>query len=148
LTTRKSLEAALAALEPQRAILGDVVVDAAIAALHQQLADLEEQTPPQPAPEAERRLVTVMFADIAGFTAMAETMDPEAVRDLMNACFDHLVPVVEKYGGVIEHIYSNTRVRAHTTKVEAYLGERIPSKKFRSASRNCFPCFERNNSVP
>ena len=85
MTTRKSLETALAALEPQRAILGDAVVDAAIAAPHQQLADLEEQTSPQPASEAGRRLVTVMFADIAGFTAMAETMDPEAVRDLMPA---------------------------------------------------------------
>jgi class 3 adenylate cyclase len=36
----------------------------------------------------------VMFADIAGFTGLAETMDPEQVRDLMNACFEQLVPAV------------------------------------------------------
>jgi class 3 adenylate cyclase/predicted ATPase len=50
----------------------------------------------------ERRHVTVLFADISGFTALSETMDPESVRDLMNACFSRLVPVVEKYGGTID----------------------------------------------
>jgi adenylate cyclase len=37
--------------------------------------------------ESDRRLVTVMFVDISGFTAMSEKMDPEAVTDLMNECF-------------------------------------------------------------
>ncbi len=50
----------------------------------------------------ERRVVTVMFADLAGFTALAERMDPEAVHTLINACFDQLVPVIERYGGVID----------------------------------------------
>ncbi|MCI0397167.1 MAG: AAA family ATPase [Chloroflexi bacterium] len=50
----------------------------------------------------ERRVVTVMFADISGFTAMSEKMDPEQVRSLMNSCFDHLVPIVEKYEGVVD----------------------------------------------
>jgi class 3 adenylate cyclase/tetratricopeptide (TPR) repeat protein len=52
--------------------------------------------------QGERRLVTVMFADISGFTAMAESMDSEAVRDMMNACFEWLVPVVQKYGGTVD----------------------------------------------
>jgi class 3 adenylate cyclase len=47
-------------------------------------------------------MVTVMFADLSGFTALAENMDPERVRSLMNACFDHLVPIIEKYEGVID----------------------------------------------
>jgi class 3 adenylate cyclase len=38
----------------------------------------------------ERKLVTVMFADISGFTSMSEKMDPELVRDLINACFERL----------------------------------------------------------
>lgn len=50
----------------------------------------------------ERKLVTVMFADIAGFTGLAETMDPEPLRDLMNACFDTLVPVVTQFGGIVD----------------------------------------------
>lgn len=50
----------------------------------------------------ERRAVTIMFADISGFTAMSERMDPEQVRNLMNRCFDHLVPIVEKYEGTVD----------------------------------------------
>jgi class 3 adenylate cyclase len=50
----------------------------------------------------ERRMVTVLFADISGFTALSERMDPETVRGLINACFDRLVPAVEKYGGVVD----------------------------------------------
>lgn len=52
--------------------------------------------------EGERRLVTVMFADISGFTGLSESMDPEDLRDLMNACFDILVPIVNKYGGTVD----------------------------------------------
>ena len=56
------------------------------------------------APEmaGERKPVTVMFADLSGFTALSEKLDAEVVRDLMNACFDCLVPVIEKYGGVVD----------------------------------------------
>jgi ABC-type oligopeptide transport system substrate-binding subunit/class 3 adenylate cyclase len=100
------LEEAIAALEAQRASLGDAAVDAAVAALRQQLAALEGvEAPPEPSAPAltgERKLVTIMFADISGFTALAETMDPEAVRDLMNACFERLVPVIEKYEGTVD----------------------------------------------
>jgi len=50
----------------------------------------------------ERRFVTVMFTDLSGFTAMSEKMDPEEVRNLLNAFFEQLAPVVRKYGGTIE----------------------------------------------
>ena len=103
MSERGQLEQAIAALETQRAILGDVVVDAALSSMRQQLAELElAEREPAPALEGERKLVTIMFADISGFTALAETMDPEAVRDLINACFDHLVPVIEKYEGTVD----------------------------------------------
>ena len=55
-----------------------------------------------PALAGERRQVTVLFADISGFTALAETLDPEDVRQVMNACFARLVPVVEDYGGMVD----------------------------------------------
>jgi class 3 adenylate cyclase/predicted ATPase len=58
--------------------------------------------PSSPILAGERRQVTVLFADISGFTALAETMDPEDVRQVMNACFAQLVPVVETYGGTID----------------------------------------------
>ncbi|HEX4866617.1 MAG TPA: adenylate/guanylate cyclase domain-containing protein, partial [Acidimicrobiales bacterium] len=53
---------------------------------------------------AERRVVTVVFADLAGFTTMAEGRDPEAVKELLDACFGRLVPVIEAHGGVVDKI--------------------------------------------
>jgi hypothetical protein len=50
----------------------------------------------------ERRLVTILFADIAGFTALAERIDPEEVQELLNHCFDALVPCIERYGGSVD----------------------------------------------
>jgi class 3 adenylate cyclase/energy-coupling factor transporter ATP-binding protein EcfA2 len=50
----------------------------------------------------ERKLVTIVFADVSGFTALSEKLDPEKVRELINACFDWLVPVVQKYEGTID----------------------------------------------
>ena len=52
--------------------------------------------------EGERKQVTVLFADISGFTALSEKMDPEAVRDLMNRCFDRLVPCIQHFDGTID----------------------------------------------
>jgi predicted ATPase/class 3 adenylate cyclase len=99
----KQLEQAIVHMEAQRATLGDAVVEASVTALRRQLAELEQaERASRPALRGERRLVTVMFADISGFTAMSETMDPETVRDLMNACFEHLVPVVERFGGTVD----------------------------------------------
>ncbi len=64
------------------------------------------EPPPSEPPSAElageRRQVTIVFADISGFTAMSKLMDPETVRNLLNACLGELVPVVNRYGGTID----------------------------------------------
>jgi len=52
--------------------------------------------------EGERRLVTILFADVSGFTALSEQLDAEEVCRLLNSCFDVLVPVAERYGGVVD----------------------------------------------
>ena len=52
----------------------------------------------------ERRVVTVIFADLAGFTTMAEGRDPEAVKELLDSCFGALVPVITEHGGVVDKI--------------------------------------------
>jgi class 3 adenylate cyclase/tetratricopeptide (TPR) repeat protein len=98
------LQAAIAGLEAQRAALGDEVVDAALSPLYAELARLEAGPPAgqPPALEAERKIVTILFADLSGFTALAEALDPEALRDLINACFASLVPAVTQYGGTVE----------------------------------------------
>jgi len=99
----RQLKRAIAALDVQRAILGDDVVEAALGPMRRHLAELElaEQIPAH-ALEGERKLVTVMFADFSGFTALSEKIDSEAVLELVNACFGQLEPVIDKYEGTIE----------------------------------------------
>jgi class 3 adenylate cyclase/tetratricopeptide (TPR) repeat protein len=53
-------------------------------------------------PESERRLVSVLFADLVGFTALSESRDPEEVRDLLSRYFDGCRRLVGRYGGVVE----------------------------------------------
>ena len=51
---------------------------------------------------AERRLVTVLFADLVGFTSLSEGRDPEHVRELLTRYFDLAREVVERHGGLVE----------------------------------------------
>ena len=52
--------------------------------------------------EGERKIVTVMFADVAGFTAMSEKLDPEDVHRIMDGCFRILVDEIHRYEGTID----------------------------------------------
>jgi class 3 adenylate cyclase len=54
------------------------------------------------APVAERRLVTVLFADLVGFTTISEGRDPEEVRELLSRYFDAAREQIERYGGTVE----------------------------------------------
>ena len=56
---------------------------------------------PQRLPE-ERRQVTVLFADLSGYTAVAERMDPEAVKALIDRVLMRLGAEVERYGGTVD----------------------------------------------
>ena len=60
-----------------------------------------EQTPTTPA-SAERRLVTVLFTDLVGFTSLAEDRDPEAVRELLSKYFETATEIVKLHGGTVE----------------------------------------------
>src|SRR5918999_5188674 len=50
----------------------------------------------------ERRQVTVLFADLSGYTAFAERMDPEAVKTLVDRALMRLGQEVERYGGTVD----------------------------------------------
>src|SRR5581483_4523663 len=54
------------------------------------------------APAAERRLVSVLFADLVGFTAASERRDAEDTRELLSRYFDTCRRLVDLYGGTIE----------------------------------------------
>jgi class 3 adenylate cyclase len=57
--------------------------------------------PAEPARE-ERKVVTVLFADLVGFTARAERLDPEEVRALQAPYWRHVRSELERYGGTVE----------------------------------------------
>ena len=57
-----------------------------------------------PAPVAERRMVSVLFADLVGFTPLSEAKDAEAVRELLSGYFETARTVIARYGLSLIHI--------------------------------------------
>ena len=53
-------------------------------------------------PVAERKVVTVLFADLVGFTARAEQLDPEDVRAVLSPYYLRLRAELERFGGTVE----------------------------------------------
>ena len=53
-------------------------------------------------PVAERRVCSVLFCDVVGFTSLSEARDPEAVRELLSEYFGLARTVIGRYGGVVE----------------------------------------------
>jgi adenylate cyclase len=51
---------------------------------------------------AERKQVTVLFADLTGFTALTEKLDPEETRQIMGSIFERAAGIVQRYDGRIE----------------------------------------------
>jgi class 3 adenylate cyclase/predicted negative regulator of RcsB-dependent stress response len=55
------------------------------------------------APSAEvRKVVTIVFADVTGSTALGERLDPESLRRVMNRYFDEMESVIRSHGGAVE----------------------------------------------
>jgi adenylate cyclase len=67
-------------------------------------ADVKAPPPPSApvADGADRRPVTVLFADLTGFTSLSETLDPEDVRAFQNALFTMLAEAIERHEGFVE----------------------------------------------
>ena len=59
------------------------------------------ETAQEPLPE-ERRKATVLFADLSGYTAVAERMDPEAVKAMVEGALRRLGDEVARYGGSVD----------------------------------------------
>ena len=104
-----SLRRSIDGLEAQRRMLGDLVVDPAVAALREQLTTLEGRAAVQAAPPDERRLVTILFMDMVGSTSMAEKLDPEEWRQ-----------VVAKF-----HEALGQAIIGHRGEVAQYLGDGV-----------------------
>jgi class 3 adenylate cyclase/predicted ATPase len=98
---RENLERAIGALETQRSSLGDQIVDMAQAAMREKLAQLDVQTHLSHELQ-ERKLITVLFADVSGFTAMAEAMDHEIVSSVINSLWSRVDKAIRDHGGRID----------------------------------------------
>jgi class 3 adenylate cyclase/RNA polymerase subunit RPABC4/transcription elongation factor Spt4 len=62
----------------------------------------EPHVPEQGSADANRRLVTVLFADLSGFTALGARLDPEDVRALQADLFQEMTAAIEGYEGFVE----------------------------------------------
>jgi class 3 adenylate cyclase/tetratricopeptide (TPR) repeat protein len=92
-----AVEHAIAALEGQRAALGDAVADTAL----QPLLEKRHRLLATPSGE-QRKLVTVLFADVVDFTVLSGRLDPEDMREIMNEYFAAWRSAIEDEGGVVE----------------------------------------------
>lgn len=98
---RELLERAIAALESKRSLLGDEIVDVALASMREKLTGVLEGTRRSHEPQ-QRKLITVLFSDVSGFTAMAETMDHEIVNDVINSLWSRVDKAILDHGGRID----------------------------------------------
>src|SRR5687768_14622960 len=93
---RLQIESAIAALESQRALLGDAVVDASLSALRSTLAALEPASGP---PQQTLRQVAILFLDVVGSTQLTHRLDPESVSAVMDDVLRRGTAVVEAHRG-------------------------------------------------
>ncbi|VEG92306.1 adenylate/guanylate cyclase domain-containing protein [Legionella spiritensis] len=60
------------------------------------------KSPSQLAVKGDKRKITIVFSDLRNFTGLSETLPPEAVFAALNNLYEHMVNVIEKYGGTID----------------------------------------------
>ncbi|MDQ3380986.1 MAG: adenylate/guanylate cyclase domain-containing protein [Actinomycetota bacterium] len=95
----EGLEQAIGALEERRAELGDTVVESALGPMRQRLAELTTSQ------RSRRRQVTVLFADVKGYTSVVEKLDPEWVGALVDRLWGELGRIIVDHDGrVLQHL--------------------------------------------
>jgi class 3 adenylate cyclase len=102
---QQQLQSAIAALEAQRAVLGDVVVDSLLVPARAKLAALAA-----PASELDQTLrqVTILFLDVVGSTALSQHLDPEAIHAVMDDALVRCSKVVAVHlGKVLQYAGDN-----------------------------------------
>ena len=92
----QQIEAGLAALEAQRALLGDAVVEMAAAPLRTRLAALQAA---QAASVQQLRQVSVLFVDAVGSTALGRQLDPEDIQAVMDGALGAFTAIVQAHRG-------------------------------------------------
>ena len=97
----EQISAAIAALEAQRAALGDAVVEIALAPLRRELAAQESS---EAGLRQRLKQVTVLFVDVVGSTAMGQRLGPEEIHAVMDGALERFTAVVQShYGRVLQY---------------------------------------------
>ena len=100
----------------------------------------------KPAGGAERRLVTVLFADLVGFTPFAEERDAEDVRDTLSRYFDLCSDIVGRYGGTCRPP-TRTTPSAPSERPWSSLTQLLRSGRAYRRARGCSPARRRSPSA-
>jgi class 3 adenylate cyclase/tetratricopeptide (TPR) repeat protein len=95
----QQLQAAITALQAQRALLGDVVVDVAIAALRTRLTVAAAPAEPLQLGERALRQVSMLFVDVVGSTPLSEHLDPEDTSAVMDGFLRRGTAIVQAHRG-------------------------------------------------
>ena len=110
---------AIAALQAQRSVLGDAVVDALLSATRASLAAPAAASPVAPAPPVAPVLpapdatpllkqVSILFLDIVGSTTPSERLDPEAISEVMGGALARVTAIVAaQHGRVLQYAGDN-----------------------------------------
>jgi len=98
---QQQLEAAISALEAQRALLGDAVVNMAVAPLRAKLAGETALLPPASEPVQTLRQVTILFLDVVGSTTLSRLLDPEEISAVLDEALQRGAAIVAAQGGKV-----------------------------------------------
>ncbi|HEY1563360.1 MAG TPA: adenylate/guanylate cyclase domain-containing protein [Gaiellaceae bacterium] len=93
---------------------------------------------PAVAPREQRKVVTVLFCDVAGSTELGESTDPEALRAVLARYFERMKEIVERHGGSVEKFIGDA--------VMAVFG--VPVVHEDDALRACRAAIEMRDALP
>jgi adenylate cyclase len=79
-----------------------------------------QRNPDLISPEGVKKTVTILFADIRGFTALTETLSPEQLLDMLHTYFRYMIPLVQKHGGTVNKLIGDS--------IMAFFGDPIPQE--------------------
>ena len=98
---REKIRYAIASLEAQRPFLTDAVVDTTVDALREKLAQLDTNGDGIRR-SSQRKQVTILFANVTGFTGLAESLPDTNMLDIMNVLWRRLDGAITRHNGVVD----------------------------------------------
>jgi predicted ATPase/class 3 adenylate cyclase len=103
MSEQERIERAIAAVDTQRAILGDGVANTTIASLQERLARLEDGSTALLAQQTtQRKQITILFANLTGLPGIADSQYDTALLDIMKLLWQRLDRAITEQGGIID----------------------------------------------